>query len=449
MLTSGITVQFPPQPASRLIQLTYLSIITVVLVFFFKYPPLADYIEWIYQSYIFNELIRNGHGSDIFYIRSYPVPYVISQVLMAGLNIFMPPLLAGKATLAIYLMLAGWLSKKFVQRHELDPVLAYPLLLCCIIFNSSFWSGYSNYQFGLLVLMAYLSLSEIWQRKIWVNAAFGLLAFSSHGFCLLAFGVIAGLKACTLGWRAVFSFSLACVPAFLLTLWYMVARNNDSMQALEAAAPYLSAKFWAYKIYTLTKAGPYQNFMLGSLSDLDRLPAYYYVGSIINIALGMLLALLHVRVFKHRQHAKTLHLSLAVGVLGLTYIIAPSLAMQVVNPGERILYPELLCVFAVALKNSPKEKFFGCNKNAIAIIIYVFMAATVVNLMFSTTRQGYQRVTQESFSAAQKNYLNVLYWHRPYQFQSRSDYLEQVSQIGAPLKLPIIFPTSLVANKLK
>ena len=447
MLNRGTTVQFSSHPASRLIYFAYLSAAALALVFLFKYPPLADYVEWIYQSFIFTELLHGGNGSDLFYIRSYPVPYVISQILMAGLNPLMPPLWAGKIALLIYLALAGWLSNKFIERHQLDPILAYPLLLSCIIFNSSFWSGYSNYQFGLLVLMAYLSLDEAWQRKIWVNAVFGLLAFSSHGFCLLTFGVIAGLRALMQGWRAVFSFSLACIPAFALTIWYMAVHNNDAMQSMEAAAPYMSAKFWAYKIYTITKAGPYQNFMLGSLSDVDRLPIYYYLGVVTNIAIGAFLVFLHFRVLKHFSNPKTRYLALAISILGLTYLLAPSLALQVVNPGERILYPELLCVFAVALGKAKENTILSRNKNAIAATIYVFLITTLTCLAIATARQGYQRVAPETFLSAQKNYLKILYWHRPYQFQSRSDYLEQAAQNDAPLKLPITFPTSLVANK--
>ena len=383
----------------------------------------------------------------MFYVRTYPVPYVISQLMMAGLNPAMGPLWAGKATLVIYLALAGWLSQKFVKRYQLDATLAYPLLLSCIIFNSSFWSGYINYQFGLLVLMAYLSLSERWQDNSWVNAAFGLLAFSSHGFCLLAFGVIAGLRACTQGWRAILAFTLACMPSFLLTVWYVAVHNNDAMQNLEAAAPYLSLKFWAYKIYTLSKAGPYQNFMLGSTTDVARSPVYYYIGAVANILIGMLLLLLHFRVFRRLLNPKTLHLSLATSVLGLAYLAAPSLGMQVVNPGERILYPELLCVFAVALRNLRTEKKYPLWMLVVATIIYAFLATTMLSLVLATNKQGYKRVELASFTDAQKHYIKVLYWHRPYQFQNRYEFMEQAYRQGTPLTLPINFPTSLVGNK--
>ncbi|MDI1259292.1 hypothetical protein [Aquabacterium sp.] len=433
------------QPVSRLIQLAYLSIATLLLFFTFKYPPLADYIEWVYQSFIFSDLMH-GNSDSLFYLRDYPVPYVLVQFIMGSFNPMMGPVWAGKATLVVYLVLGGWLSKTFVERYELNGVLAYPLLLSCIILNSSFWSGYINYQFGLLVLMAYLSLSEEWQDKTWINLLFSILAFTSHGFCLLAFGVIAGIRACTQGWRAIVLFSLACLPAFTLTLWYMKVHNNDTMQAMDAPAAYLSMKFWAYKIYTLTKAGPYQNFMLGAVSDIDRSPALYYFGVATNVLIGGLLVALHIKVLRRFSNPKTLHLSIAATIFALAYIFAPSLAVQIVNPGERILYPELLCVFAVALpctsplRESRLSKYFAGH-------IYALLIASMVSLMMATHQQGYQHHSLDAFKEVQKNYTRILYWHRPYQFEERFEHMEKAYQSNSNPTLPIIFPTSLIGNK--
>ncbi|RZI86221.1 MAG: hypothetical protein EOP38_02165 [Rubrivivax sp.] len=430
----------------RFIQLAYLSVAALLLVFAFKYPPLADYVEWVYQSFIFSDLMQ-GRADLHFYLRDYPVPYVLVQFIMGSFNPMMGPLWSGKATLVLYLVLAAWLSKTFIERHELNRVLAYPLLLSCIVLNSSFWSGYINYQFGLLVLMAYLSLSEEWQDKVWVNAGFGLLAFASHGFCLLAFGVIAGLRACTKGWRNVIQFALACLPAFILTLWYMKVHNNDTMQAMDAPAAYFSAKFWAYKIYTLTKSGPYQNFMLGSVSDIDRSPVLYYAGVLTNVLLGGFLIALHVKAAQRFKTTKTLYLSLAASVFALAYLLAPSVAVQIVNPGERILYPELLCVFAVALPHAaPSTRSRRWSLYA-AGHIYVLLAASLVSLVVATNRQGYQHPSLDAFKEVQKNYTRILYWHRPYQFEDRFEHMAQAHGSNSAPTLPIIFPTSLIGNK--
>lgn len=433
------------QPVSRLIQLAYLAIASLLLVCSFKYPPLADYIEWMYQSFILSDLIQ-GNAESSFYLRDYPVPYFLVQIIMGGLNPLMGPIWAGKATLVIYLVLGAWLSRTFIDRYELNGVLAYPLLLSCIILNSSFWSGYINYQYGLLVLMAYLSFNDKWQDKTWINLIFAILAFASHGFCLLAFGVIAGVRACTRGWPAIFLFALACLPAFFLALWYMLVHNNDAMQAMDAPAAYLSMKFWAYKIYTLTKAGPYQNFMLGAVSDIDRAPILYYVGVATNVLIGALLVALHVEVLRRFSNPKTLHLSIAASIFALAYLLAPSVAMQIVNPGERILYPELLCVFAVALSFGPSCRASRGAKY-LAGYMYALLTATMVSLVVATHQQGYQHRSLDAFKEVQKNYTRILYWHRPYQFEDRFEHMEHAYRSHSQSSLPIIFPTSVIGNK--
>jgi hypothetical protein len=176
----------------------YLLFVAAMLVVFFQYPPLQDYTEWIYQSFILDELL-SGKSSSYFYVRDYPVPYLASQVIMAGFSHLAGPVAAGKIYLVIYFLFAGLLSVRFVQRYQLNSVLAYPLLLSCIVCNSSFWSGFINYQIGLLVLMGYLILSDSQKSKILVNVIFSLLAFACHGFCLLAFGVIAGVRSLSRG----------------------------------------------------------------------------------------------------------------------------------------------------------------------------------------------------------------------------------------------------------
>lgn len=434
------------QNLPRIIQLVYFLAIAWVLTSFFKYIPLADYTEWIHQSYILSELLRGDNPN--FYIRNYPVPYVASQLMMAAMNTLVDPISSGKILIFIYLGLGFWFSKKFVERYQLSPTLAYPLLISCIICNSSFWSGYINYQFGLLVLMAYMTLSDENQSKAWIVALFSLLAFSCHGFCLVAFGVIAGVRACTQGFRAVCMFAIACLPAFILTVWYMVARSNDAMPPFQNPAPYFSAKFWAYKIYTLTKAGPYQNFFIGHHGDLSRTSALYYCGVLANVMIGLLILALQGRVVKHFFGAKYLHLSIAAGILGLAYIFSPALAAQVVNPGERLLYPQLLCVFAIGLRSfkvSPPLKTIRIS----AVGIYIFLIATVVSLILATQKDGYESNSTHAKINPEQAYLQIMYWHRPYQFKAIQDYIENRYQTKTPLDSRIIFPTSLVANTEK
>lgn len=390
--------------------------------------------------------LLSGKLSSYFYVRDYPVPYLASQVIMSGFSHLAGPVAAGKIYLVIYFLFAGLLSVRFVQQYQLDTVFAYPLLLSCIVCNSSFWSGFINYQIGLLVLMGYLILSDSQKSKIWVSAIFSLLAFACHGFCLLAFGVIAGVRSLSRGWRSVLEFAVACVPVALLTIWYVAVRNNDAVIGLETFAPYFSMKFWAYKFYTLTKAGPYQNFMLGYFCDIDRTPVLYYVGVLVNSAFGLLLIFIQVSVFRNLKKSEDSYLYVASIILGLAYIFAPSLALQVVNPGERMLYPQLLCVFALGLR---QNGLVGAAKRCVRWqvgVVYVFLMAAIINLTYATERQGYATVTAAEFADAKKSYLNILYWHRPYQYKELYDHFSEVYKTGGSASVKIS-PTSIIANK--
>lgn len=181
MLVSGAPL-VPPLAwrHARIGLLALYSVVLLLVIWQFRCLPLADFNEWAYQAFITRTLL-DGTGSTVFYLRDYPVPYITSQVWMTGLNFFMSPLTAARWTVTAYLLAAGWLAYRFVGAQRLRPAFAYPALLVCIVCNSSFWSGYLNYQCGLLVLMGHLALPEARQRDPRVVCAVSLLAFACHG----------------------------------------------------------------------------------------------------------------------------------------------------------------------------------------------------------------------------------------------------------------------------
>ena len=86
--------------------------------------------------------------------------------------------------------------------------------------------------------------------------------------------------------------------------------------------------------------------MLGGLGDLSRAPAWFYAGAAFNLLWAGLLLALVVHFFRT---ATDRPLRWAAGTLLFGFAAAPALGLQVVNPGERLLYPALLCLFAQAL----------------------------------------------------------------------------------------------------
>lgn len=419
--------------------------VLLLVIWWFRYLPLADFNEWAYQAFITRTLL-DGTGSAVFYLRDYPVPYITSQVWMTGLNFFMSPVAAARCTVTAYLVVAAWVAYRFVEANRLRPELAYPALLVCIVCNSSFWSGYLNYQCGLLVLMAYLSLPDDRQRDPRVVCAVSLLAFACHGFCLLAFGVLSGMQALYRSRRAVLHQVIAMVPAGMLTLWYLLAKSNDAMPALHTPVSYGDVRFLAYKFYTLSKAGPYQNFMIGDLSDLGRLPSLFWLGCAANLAAAVVLLRMQVLALKRPAVAHHAALRAVAVVLGAAYLLVPATALQIVNPGERLLYPQLLVVFVLTLRR-PDEGGLPARRRwaPVAASMAVGVALlSLVNLMGSTEAQGYRGVSADTFQSAQQGYAERFYWHRPYQFIAMQDHMvERYTQGRAP-EMPITFTTSLI-----
>jgi hypothetical protein len=122
--------------------------------------------------------------------------------------------------------------------------------------------------------------------------------------------------------------------------------------------------------------------------------------------------------------------------------------LQVVNPGERVLYPQLLCVFSVALTGR-KQVAPPIMMKSVAAVIYLMLVCAVTNLVLVTSRDGYEAMNQKEFIDAAKDPMRILYWHRPYQFGGRYEYMAKVYESKATPDLEIIFPTGLIANKIK
>lgn len=419
----------------------------LLVIWQFRYLPFADFNEWTYQAFITRTLL-DGTGSAVFYLREYPVPYVTSQAVMTALNFLTDPVTAGRWTVTLYLAAAAVVARRFVVANRLRPELAYPALLVGIVCNSSFWSGYLNYQCGLLVLMAYLSIPSAQRRQPWVVCLVSLAAFACHGFCLLAFGVMAGMQALIGSWRERLAFAAAMLPAAALTLWYLLAKSNDAMPALHAPVSHGDLRFLAYKFYTLSKAGPYQNFMIGDGTDLNRWPVLFWLGCLANLVISVLLLVWQYRALRRpAAEADDLRaLRWAAISLGLACLVAPATAMQIVNPGERLLYPQLLLVFVLCLRQtgSPSEAGGRSLPGLGAVAVLMVSLASLVSLVVATEREGYQAVRPDVFGQAQQGYTERFYWHRPYQFLAMQDHMMARYAGHQRPDMPITFTTSLI-----
>lgn len=435
------------------------AVICSILIASFEYPPLADYLDWMYQARVLAHWVQTG-SLEHFYVRDYPVPYMFAQVVMTALDLLLGPQVAGQATIALYGMVGAVIIHRFVQHWGLVPQWAYPLLLISVLFNSSFWSGYINYQCGLLVLMAWLSLDRVRRQRPLMIAAFGLLAFTCHGFCLLAFGIIVAGSTLDRGPRAFLPATLGMLPAALLTLWYFAAKHNDAMH-LTSRLPDTPGTTLAYKIYTFSKTGPYHNFFIAGLGDAERLPWLLILGVAVNLAWAVILLCVVLR-FLRSAPDRALRWS-AMAML-LAFLLAPSIAMDVVNPGERLLYPALLCMFAQALRAnvasqpaSPRHGRIGDALHELASLgtrafgsLAPLLSLGVLMLLACLIRLALLQPVPPEVALGEpnrKDILGILYWHRPYQGERFYRAMMESYRTREEPKLPLGFPTSVLGAR--
>lgn len=117
-----------------------------------------------------------------------------------------------------------------------------------------------------------------------------------------------------------------------------------------------------------------------------------------------------------------------------------------VNPGERLLYPQLLLVFVLALRRGEAgtATSSAAAARAVASGAVVVALLSVVNLIVSTASQGYRGVAIGAFETAQQGYAERFYWHRPYQFLAMQEHMQTRHAQGRAPQMPITFTTSLI-----
>lgn len=407
----------------------------------FQYPPLTDYVEWMYQSYILRFLLEN-HESTLYYLKDYPVPYALAQISLALLDKILGTERAGLVLIAGYFLAGVLLSIAFVNRYSLDVRITLPILLSVILCNSPFWNGYINYQLGLLVLMAYLALPERQQLSAKITFTFGVLSFFTHGFALVGFSIIAASKTLHDGKNTFLKFAVSMIPSGILTVWYFLARDPDVGPIVESMAPYLSWKFFLYKLYTLTKAGPYHNFIVGQEGDFERHILLFSIGVLTNIlftvVVGVLIILFVRNVLRNNSTADLL----AVSAFLIGIVFAPAWGFSLANPAERILYPMLLWIFAATLKSNVIRS--RPVVLLLPVLVYGLLSVSLLSLVVAARPIEYS--ARSSAWGDDNQLVRRLYWHRPFQFNERYVELIDASRNRREPNRPLAFNTSLLGN---
>lgn len=318
------------------------------------YPPLQDFVEWIYQGSLFAGLLSGDKAvTSAFTVVGYPIPNSISQIGMGLMMLVWPPMAVGRMWLCLYLasfVTVGWFAMRKL-RADVGAAM-FVVLLGAAALNACFWSGYINFQIAVLLLAAFFVVHELYgKRSAWLIALFGVGIFFAHAAIFAAFVMWVGLR--DVLWRRDPRAAVALVPSLALLAWYILARSPEIEP--RPPLPYDNLlQFLFYKAYTFMKLGPFHNFVAeDGASWAVRNPLLYKVGVGANLVfaafLGLTILMSYVDTVRTRQFdADRMTALLPPLALFAAFAVAPAWLPGVVNIGERFLIAAVVMILLTA-----------------------------------------------------------------------------------------------------
>jgi hypothetical protein len=205
-----------------------LVVLHLVPVWAYYYLPTQDG-----PSHLANALIIKDYGSsatgfeDIFEIRIEQMPNWTSHLVLASLMSVVPPLIAEKLLVSVYILgFAGsfrYFLGSFGERCQ--PIAALGLVF---LYNRCFWMGFYNYCLSLILVWLIIGFclrrrgDLRWPQGLTLMFLF-MLAYFTHlvGFGLAAFGAFAAsILARPRNWLGPVVVAVAAAPSLCLTMDY-------------------------------------------------------------------------------------------------------------------------------------------------------------------------------------------------------------------------------------
>lgn len=422
----------------------FLPLLFVSLAFLnFGYVAIQDFPEWVYQGYII-EYIASGKPSSMFFVRDYPVPYTISQILLALSLAVFSPAISGLLVITLYFLLAAVFCGLFIRRYGLSEWQAAIFLLAVLILNSTLMNGYAGYQIGLALFTGWLALPRRLRDDQRLVSLLSILLFFAHGLAYASFCAVAGVFA--LYGRKVPSFIVAMLPAGALAVWYVVA-NTEPPQIIDELTISGPVQLVVYKAYTLMKAGGYHNFSVSGASDYHLSHLLLFAGVGANAAFAALLGLAVLYAgWKYRVRRWSAEIVAATGLAFLALVLPPAVG-GIVNPGERLLYPALILFATVLFRPGQFPRLLS---GLLTLSLLCGLALSFAGLVAVPVKKDIAAASAApagSPSTTPQGRLPGMFGHRMDQFSDVAAETQRLWQTrGEPLT-PLTFTTSLVGTR--
>lgn len=379
------------------------------------FPLLHDYPEWVYQGWIFQQLLEDQSAVAVNYqLVKYPVPNSLSQVVVGLLMLVLSAVLAAKLWLGIYLLGAFMLCWHVWRRYR--DAAQVVLLTSVVILGPGFWNGYMNFQFAVLLFGAYLLMSTDYQHNFIVRLLWSLLIFFAHAVVFGVFIIYCVVSTwCHNNERLSHRMrrDVALLPSLALLGWYAYRLLASYVPADGEGVGLIG---WVqYKTYTLAKQGPFHNYILyNGESLLERVDWFYKIGFLTNFVFAVLLFcwfiwLVWSWLFGGRSpvrsdmSASLWSMLLSVAVCVVVFLIAGSNTFGVVNLGERFLIAALLIV----LLGFTQQQYLRQLMAAFSSVFLLYLIGA--NVYLSTQTFEAYSVSRSSSTSKLTDYVDDIY----------------------------------------
>lgn len=318
-----------------------LSAAQVALVWCYRFIPIYDYPNWLYQSKILTDLAAGGSsfGNDYALVR-YPVPNATFSVLVALMGQLFAYEVAGKIVLSIAVSLFSWgfwfASRRFgATRESALPLVGSPFAVSMFTLNAQ------NYTLALGMLFWFLAFFAVSfegrSRLLWLcMSAAILLIFLTHGVIYVVLIGLLFARSLTQPSGTRVRIAFAVLPSFVLAAWYISATGLHS----SGSASWDTTTLVRHCVKPLC-------IFFKSYGIVPLFPPSY-----LNLAWISVVGVLMFVLFRRAFGIRSIHwwLALSGGGLLIVALIIPDPVFGVVQPGARFFFP---AIFLLLLSAGP------------------------------------------------------------------------------------------------
>jgi hypothetical protein len=369
-----------------------LFLVYVLLIFGHRsMPSLQDFSDWTYEGVLLrNRLLGIRDAAHV--LKHYPVPNSAVTLGIACFALFLPWKIAAKLWLCTIFAVALFASRHMMQTCRRSAAI-WLIIPSAVFLNTNLWWGFVNFQLGICweILIASLLLRN--EKRDWIFGVLLVVTFFTHMIPFAFAALLVSLYALQSGRIRLLG---QLIPSAILSLWYLTGRflvehDADGKSGMVSTVRTFSMEFWAFKVESWLKSFGFVNPASQVSSVGIRLlgPQLYLflflVNAVLCAAMGWIIVRTAVSAYRERRHERFVWT--ATLIAALIYLLAPSAALGISDPGSRILQSLLAVVIFLSLGSGTRDRALmtasTCSVLLAASAVFLFDATA-----FSPSKEG-------------------------------------------------------------